>query len=130
MPRTDVIEPPVATTARQQIPPEPVVPLPNVGRSAPLGATVCAGGLNFSLYSRDATSVQLSFFDKEDDARPARVITLDPSVNRTYHYWHVFVPDLQAGQLYGYRVDGASDPGKGMRFDASKLLLDPYGRGV
>ena len=70
------------------------------------------------------------FFDYEDDGRPARVIPLDPSVNRTYHYWHVFVPGVQAGQLYGYRVHGRFDPVKGMRFDAAKVLLDPYGRGV
>jgi glycogen operon protein len=55
---------------------------------------------------------------------------LDPAVHRTYHYWHVFVPGVQAGQLYGYRVHGPFDPIKGMRFDADKVLLDPYGRGV
>jgi glycogen operon protein len=47
-----------------------------------------------------------------------------------YHYWHVFVPGVQPGQIYGYRVDGPSDPAKGMRFDPGKVLLDPYGRGV
>ena len=58
------------------------------------------------------------------------MIRLDPAANRTYHYWHVHVPGLTAGQLYGYRVEGPSDPASGMRFDATKLLLDPYGRGV
>ncbi len=47
-----------------------------------------------------------------------------------YHYWHVFVDGVQAGQLYGYRVHGPFDPTQGLRFDASKVLLDPYGRGV
>ena len=61
---------------------------------------------------------------------PSRVIHLDPSANRTYHYWHVFVPGLQPGQLYGYRAHGPFDPPQGLRFDASKVLLDPYGRGV
>ncbi len=103
---------------------------PNIGRSAPLGATVGCSGVNFSLYSRDASAIELLFFDREDDGRPARVIALDPAVHRTYHYWHVFVPGVQAGQLYGYRVHGAFDPIKGMRFDADKVLLDPYGRGV
>ncbi|HXJ37734.1 MAG TPA: hypothetical protein VNH18_00575, partial [Bryobacteraceae bacterium] len=107
-----------------------VAPAPHIGRSAPLGATVSCGGANFSLYSRDASGIELLFFDREDDGRPARVIALDPSVNRTYHYWHVFVPGVQAGQLYGYRVHGPFDPIKGMRFDAAKVLLDPYGRGV
>jgi isoamylase len=100
------------------------------GRSAPLGATVVSGGVNFSLYSPDASGIELLFFDREDDARPARVIGLDPSVNRTHHYWHVFVPGVQAGQLYGYRVHGPFNPSAGMRFDATKILLDPYGRAV
>jgi glycogen operon protein len=82
------------------------------------------------LYSRDASGIELLFFDGEDDALPARVVSLDPSANRSYHYWHVFVPGLQAGQLYGYRVHGPFDPSKGLRFDSSKVLLDPYGRGV
>ena len=69
-------------------------------------------------------------FDREDDARPARVIRIDPSTNRTYHYWHVFVPGVQPGQIYGYRVEGPFDPASGMRFDPAKVLLDPYGRAV
>ena len=89
-----------------------------------------AVGVNFSLYSRDASGVQLLLFDHEDDAQPARVITLDPIINCTYHYWHTFVPGLQAGQIYGYRVHGSSEPSAGMRFDPAKVLLDPYGRGV
>jgi glycogen operon protein len=105
-------------------------PLANNGRSSPLGATVCDGGVNFSVFSRSATGVELLFFDREDDARPARLIRIDPSDNRTYHYWHVFVPCVQAGQIYGYRVEGPYDPAKGMRFDPAKILLDPYGRGV
>ena len=63
-------------------------------------------------------------------AKPARVIDIDSVTNRTYHYWHVFVPEAQAGQIYAYRVHGTFDPAKGMRFDPEKLLLDPYGRGV
>ena len=100
------------------------------GDSAPIGATVVNGGVNFSLYSRHATGVELLLFDKPEDAKPARVIGFDPSSNRTYHYWHLFVPGLQSGQIYGYRAYGAYDPAEGMRFDATKVLLDPYGRGV
>ena len=102
----------------------------HTGHSSPLGATVVDGGVNFSLFSRSATGVELLFFDREDDARPARVMRLDPVANRTYHYWHVGVPGVQPGQLYGYRVAGPSDPAHGMRFDPAKVLLDPYGRGV
>jgi glycogen operon protein len=68
-------------------------------------------------------------FDRADDARPARGIRIDPATNRTYHYWHVYVPGVKAGQIYGYRVSGAFDPSSGMRFDDRKLLLDPYGLG-
>jgi isoamylase len=100
------------------------------GRSSPLGATVRRGGVNFCVYSKNATGVELLLFDDADDGRPERVVRLDPAINRSYHYWHVFVPGLQAGQTYGYRVEGPFDPAKGMRFDRSKLLLDPYGRGV
>ena len=102
----------------------------NQGRSAPLGATVSADGVNFSIYSRDASGVELVFFDREDDALPGRVMVLDPNVNRTGFYWHTFVPGATQGQLYGYRVLGPFDPDNGMRFDRDKILLDPYARGV
>ncbi len=101
-----------------------------VGRSAPLGATVSDGGVNFSVFSRSASGVALLLFDGVDDAKPAREIRLDPVVNRTYHYWHVFVPGVEPGQIYGYRAEGPAEPARGLRFDAEKLLLDPYARGV
>jgi len=100
------------------------------GRSSPLGATVVKGGVNFSLCSRTATGVELVFFDREDAATPSRVVRLDPVTNHSYHYWHVFVPGVLPGQLYGYRVDGPMAADRGLRFDSSKVLLDPYGRGV
>ena len=100
------------------------------GQSSPLGATVVSGGVNFSIYSRSASSVELLFFDREDDALPARVISIDRATNRTYDYWHVFVPGAKPGQRYGYRVWGHFDPASGMRFDPAKILLDPYGRAV
>src|SRR5918996_6302559 len=97
-------------------------------RSCPLGATLYPDGVNFSIYSKHATEIDLLLFDGVDDARPARVIRIDPSTNRTYHYWHVFVPGVRTGQIYGYRVGGPYDPSSGMRFDPAKVLLDPYGR--
>ncbi|HWI68065.1 MAG TPA: hypothetical protein VNS88_06770, partial [Nitrospiraceae bacterium] len=101
-----------------------------MGNSAPLGATVRDDGVNFSLFSRDAVGVELLLFDRPDDAKPGRVIGLDSASNRTYHYWHVFVPGVRPGQMYGYRAQGACDPAKGLRFDPTKILLDPYGLGV
>jgi glycogen operon protein len=100
------------------------------GRAWPLGASIVPGGVNFSLFSRTATGVELVFFDREDDARPSRVVRLDPAANRSYHYWHAFVPGITSGQIYGYRVEGPASPELGLRFDAEKVLLDPYGRGV
>jgi glycogen operon protein len=65
-----------------------------------------------------------------EDARPSRLIPIDPITNRTYHYWHVFVPGVEPGQLYGYRVKGPAVLERGLRFDSTKVLLDPYSRGV
>ena len=78
------------------------------GRSFPLGATLSAEGANFSVYSKHATGIDLLLFDCVDDDRPKRVISIDPATNRTYHYWHVFVSGVKAGQIYAYRVRGAS----------------------
>jgi isoamylase len=100
------------------------------GKAFPLGATPQCDGVNFSVYSRDASGVELLLFDREDDTSPARVIFLDPFVHHSYHYWHIFLPGVEGGQIYGYRVRGPFDPSKGMRCDHSKVLLDPYGRGV
>ena len=100
------------------------------GRSFPLGASLVADGANFSVFSRHARAVELLLFDRADDARPSRVIDLDARTQRTYHYWHAFVPGLQAGQLYGYRAHGPFAPEKGLRFDAGKVLLDPYAKCV
>src|SRR5258708_5795665 len=101
-----------------------------VGCSSPLGATVVPGGVNFSIFSRNASRVELVLFDQADDARPARVIEIEAATNRTLDYWHAFVAGIKSGQLYGYRIHGPFDPQSGMRFDSGKLLLDPYGLGV
>src|SRR5260370_35963521 len=84
------------------------------GRSCPLGATLYPEGANFSVYSKHATAVGLLLFDGVDDARPARVIRIDPSTNRTHHYWHVFVPGARTRPLYGHRIDVPSDPADAM----------------
>ncbi|MGH7875574.1 MAG: glycogen debranching enzyme, partial [Candidatus Binatia bacterium] len=100
------------------------------GTSAPLGATVCSGGVNFSVFSKNATLIELLLFDDEKAAQPAKIIALDPNRHRTYHYWHVFVPDLKPGQIYAYRAHGPLAPERGFRFDGEKVLLDPYGLAV
>ncbi len=98
------------------------------GQSFPLGAALVPGGANFCVFAKHSTAAQLLLFDGADGAAPSQVIDLDPRKNRTYHYWHVFVPGVTAGQVYAYRVAGPFDPERGLRFDPSKLLLDPYGK--
>ncbi|MGO9033166.1 MAG: alpha-amylase family glycosyl hydrolase [Mycobacterium sp.] len=100
------------------------------GRASPLGARRADGGTNFSVWSRTAAQVDLLLFDDVDDARPSRVIALEPLRNRTSNFWHVLVPDVEPGQVYVWRVHGTFDPAAGLRHDASALLLDPYGVAV
>lgn len=100
------------------------------GQTFPLGATVSHHGVNFCIYAKGATGVELLLFAEPNAPQPDQVIVLDPKHNRTAHYWHVFVPGLQAGQVYGYRVDGPYDPRRGLRFNRNKVLLDPYAKAV
>jgi len=100
------------------------------GRADPIGATVDATGVNFCLHSKHATGVTLQLFDQPGDAAPSREFVLDPTRNRTYDYWHVHVAGVQAGSHYGYRVAGPLEPSQGLRFDVTKLLVDPYTREV
>ena len=76
------------------------------GRSFPLGATVFGEGVNFSVFSRQASRVELLLFDDAAAARSTRVIELDARKHRTYHYWHVFVPGIGPGQVYAFRASG------------------------
>ena len=100
------------------------------GASAPLGATVSDGGVNFSVFAKDATRVELLLFGNAEATEPSHTIALDPQAHRTYHYWHALVPGIGPGQIYGYRAIGPFAPDRGLRFDGEKLLLDPYGRAV
>ncbi len=103
---------------------------PKTGTTYPLGASFVDGGVNFCVYSPSATGMTLLFFDDPDDGRPVRRIPLDPKIHRTFHYWHVEVPGVAHGQLYGWKAEGPHDPGRRLRFDGEILLIDPYGRGV
>jgi len=103
-------------------------PLP--GRSHPIGARVYPDGVNFCVFSKNCTTLELLFFDDVDDARPSYVFTFDPRRNRTFYYWHMFIPGVRAGQLYAYRAHGPYKPEEGLFFDGQKVLLDPYARGI
>jgi len=100
------------------------------GSSAHLGAAVTPEGVNFCVYSKFATGVELLLFDREDAAEPCQVVELDPVRHRTYHYWHCHIAAIVPGQIYGYRVHGPWQPERGLRFDGRNLLLDPYGLSV
>jgi glycogen operon protein len=102
----------------------------DAGSPHPLGARVAVDGAGFSVFSRNARRVELLFYDDVDATEPTRVIPLDPKFNRTYHYWHTFVPGVRAGQIYAYRAHGSADGPVGGRFDGDKVLIDPYGRAV
>jgi glycogen operon protein len=104
----------------------PVLP----GQGYPLGATVYPNGVNFSLFSQYAEKIELLLFHNSHDPQPAQIITLTPKQHRTYYYWHVFVQGLKAGQVYAYRAYGPDLPERGLRFDSSKVLLDPYAKAV
>jgi hypothetical protein len=95
------------------------------GRSFPLGATVYADGVNFSIFSR-AEALELLLFDYPEAPRPSRIIALDPKMHCSCYYWHVFILGIRAGQVYAYRAHGEYAPEKGLRFDSTKVLLDPY----
>ncbi|TCO89868.1 isoamylase [Chthoniobacter flavus] len=97
------------------------------GRPNPLGATVTALGVNFALFSENATGVELCLFD--DVSSPTETVRL-PLFECTNHVWHCLVPDLKEGQLYGYRVNGPYEPSQGHRFNPAKLLLDPYAKAI
>ncbi|OHD55732.1 MAG: glycogen debranching enzyme GlgX [Spirochaetes bacterium GWF1_51_8] len=91
-----------------------------------LGATVTANGCNFALFSRHASGVTLLLFNSHTALKPTHTITLDPRRNKTGDVWHIFVHDIIDGQYYGYMVDGPYKPLDGHRFNANKLLIDPY----
>ena len=94
------------------------------GKSYPLGATFDGSGTNFALFSEAAERVELCLFDEDGAERRIDVTEVDAFV------WHVYLPAVQPGQRYGYRVHGPFDPSAGLRCDPSKLLLDPYAKAI
>src|SRR5436190_507457 len=91
----------------------------------PLGATYDGRGVNFAVYSENATALELCLFDPEQPKVEAQRLKLE---DVTQHVWHGYVPGLQPGALYGFRAHGPWDPKLGLRFNPNKLLVDPYAR--
>jgi isoamylase len=100
------------------------------GTPLPLGAHAHGDGINFALFSRNATRVYLELYERARDGEPAERIELTPDRHRTGDIWHVWVQGIASGQLYGYRLDGPCRPQQGHRFNRHKLLLDPYARAL
>lgn len=97
------------------------------GSPYPLGATWDGNGVNFALYAENAEEVELCLFKSGDtDSEDIRIAVKE----RSHHVWHVYLPDVKPGQLYGYRVHGPYDPENGHRFNANKLLIDPYAKAI
>jgi len=97
------------------------------GHPYPLGAHWDGKGVNFALYAENATGVDLCLFDATDDRKSSEQI---PVNEVSHHVWHIYIPDLKPGQLYGYRVYGPYDPESGHRFNPNKLLIDPYAKAI
>ena len=96
------------------------------GRPYPLGATWDGAGTNFAIYSQHAECVDLCLFDQPTAPETARIRLPE----RTIYVWHGYIHGLQPGQLYGYRVHGPFEPNDGLRFNANKLLIDPYAKAL
>lgn len=97
------------------------------GRSYPLGATWDGEGVNFALFSENATKVELCLFDGHDSAHESHRI---PVEERTDQVWHLYLPEARPGQHYGYRIHGPYEPEAGHRFNPAKLLIDPYAKAI
>jgi len=97
------------------------------GRPYPLGATWDGAGVNFALFSEHGTKVELCLFDDVDATTESQRIVLP---EQTDQVWHAYLPDVQAEQLYGYRVHGPYDPKQGQRFNPHKVVLDPYAKAI
>jgi isoamylase len=96
------------------------------GLSHPLGATWDGSGVNFALYSANATRVELCLFDRDGRREVTRIALPE----QTHEVWHGYLPDVRPGQLYGYRVHGPYAPEVGHRFNSNKLLIDPYAKSL
>ena len=97
------------------------------GRPYPLGATWDGAGVNFALFSEFSSKVDLCLFDSPDAKEDSQRI---PMPEYTDQVWHAYLPDVEPGQLYGYRVHGPYEPAKGHRFNHHKLILDPYAKAI
>ncbi|WP_354624356.1 glycogen debranching protein GlgX [Psychromonas sp. MME2] len=96
------------------------------GKPDKLGVTLSGKGANFCVFAPSAKSVELLFFSDKDAAEPSHTFILSETKNRTAYYWHIFISNVKAAQLYAFRVNGPYRPKQGICFYPQKVLLDPY----
>src|SRR6266478_6408638 len=97
------------------------------GRSYPLGATWDGAGVNFALFSENAAKVELCLFESVIAAAESHRLVM---TEKTDQVWHLYLPEVQPEQLYGYRVHGPYEPANGHRFNPNKIVLDPYAKAI
>ena len=100
------------------------------GKPQTLGAVPFNDGVNFAVYSKNATRVVLDLFDSANAKQPYTSIEFDPIKNRTGNVWHIYIKGLSKGAIYLYRVDGPYNPPEGHRFNFNKYLIDPYAKAL
>ena len=100
------------------------------GKALPLGASLTDRGVNFSLFSRNATTVTLLLFENTRPDSPCQELKLEKGLHKTGDMWHCHIPGLGTGALYLYRVDGPYMPERGFRFNYHKAILDPYAKAL
>ena len=97
------------------------------GSPFPLGATWDGEGTNFALYSENASRVELCLYNENNSSRASAIFNLH---EQSHYVWHIYLPGVHPGQLYGYHVHGPYDPAQGHRFNKNKLLIDPYAKAI
>ena len=96
----------------------------------PYGAVIQDGGVQFVVFSRNATEMRLLLYHDVNDREPSEVINFDRSQNRWGDIWSIFIPNLEPGQLYHFQASGPFDPSRGMRFQSDARLIDPYAKAL
>ena len=96
----------------------------------PYGAVVDEAGVQFVVFSRNATEMRVFLYDNVNDLEPAHIVTFDPDQNRWGDIWSIYVPGVKVGQLYHFQASGPNAPSQGMRFQSQSRLIDPYAKAL
>lgn len=100
------------------------------GHPYPIGSAPDKRGVNFCVFSKNATAVELLIFNQCDSSKPCQTVSLDSRNHRSGYFWHAYILGLKPGYFYSFRASGPNNPAEGMRFNPKKVLIDPYSRGI